>query len=555
MLNIYSVNNKVRTEIFPSNGIYNVHETLHYEIIYQGDIKLNNIVFIEDIPIISTDIRMEDNRIVLSENSYFQNYFGIAVLKINDEIFHFNIKIKKLKLSEIEDLFLFLWEKEKNLFNIFLSKSTQKLDFKENGLEIGETSKFLSFVSDFSQTFEKLYFSFKNSPHLCLERKKKLLNYNESKLSSDSITWLASNLDNVEIDLLLKNHPDSFALNQTYGIVEKIECEVNINSTSTYENEIILGSFILILKKIKSFKNEIKSNVNLNLKPDTKYADFKDLKKIPYRKLFDDAADLEKNIKKLYIKYRSIFTEVNPRIEKIRLTPVFAKKNHYKKAYSIIKNLSKYKFELYGEHDLLNITKLSTLYEVYNLYQIVEIINSKLNTSYFNIQTSTTREDGILNKFEFIGKDYSVRIFYENKYGENMNSTTDLIRIDTNTGTYYHPDFIIEFINKNEKSYVILDAKYSKYEIVRSHYLNKCIYKYMLNTGVRNNAYKKIDSLALLYPLGKSCNYLESEFYKPTLDLIVSKPKSETRLNEYLDEIMNEYLPIMLRKNESNLLT
>ena len=186
MLKIFQVNKEKKTEIFPSNNIYTVFELGKYELLYTSDNIISNTIFIEDIPIDSSKVFQNNNQIVLSEFRYFENYFGYASLNINNEIFLFNIKIEKLKLSEIEDIFIYLWKKEDKLLNIFFSKSTYELDFKRKGFELGQTSKLISFIETFVLTFEKLYFSFENLPHTVLRKFHRKAKYNSYKVTPDT---------------------------------------------------------------------------------------------------------------------------------------------------------------------------------------------------------------------------------------------------------------------------------------------------------------------------------------------------------------------------------
>ena len=72
------------------------------------------------------------------------------------------------------------------------------------------------------------------------------------------------------------------------------------NSFDNYENQIILGSFQLILDKIRRLKKQISSNIDIKSEnKDLYYADFKDLKKVQFLKLFNDSSLLEKKIIKL----------------------------------------------------------------------------------------------------------------------------------------------------------------------------------------------------------------------------------------------------------------
>ncbi len=457
----------------------------------------------------------------------------------------------KLKLSEIEDIFIYLWEKEEKLFNIFLSKSTYELDFKRDGFELGETSKLISFIETFISTFEKLYQSFDNLPHTVLRKINKQTRYESHKVSVDTIEWLISNLDDIYFDTSLKGHYDSIRIGNKYGILDNINTSENENSYNNYENQIILGSFLIVLKKLSQLKFTIKANINIEPNKDDLYADFKDLKRIPFVKLFEDSTSLEKKTIKVYNRYKRLFFDVKPKIEKPILTTVFSQKLHYRKAFTLIKNLNNYKFDLFGEFKLLNISKLSKLYEVYVLYVILESIKNNLKLDLFEICAASQRSDEIIETITFNTESFRISLYYEGKFYDTSKKEQklDLRRIDTKeSGNYYNPDYIIEIFNivNQDKKYFVFDAKYSKFHTVKSQYLPEMIGKYIINTGIYENPNKKINSLNLIFPGENGERIVDSNYYEPTVNLLASKPNFEDELIEYISYILLRHLPSAL---------
>ncbi len=544
MLKIFEIKNTNKIEILPINKIYNVLELGKYEIQYFSGNTINEEeVFIEDIAIDRDKIIRHSNSIILSEFRYFEDYFGYASLNINNEVFLFNIKIEKLKLSEIEDIFTFLWEREDKLFNIFFSKSTYNLDFKKNGFELGQTSKLISFIETFIYSFEKLYYSFQSLPHTILRQQKSISKYEPNKVTSESANWIIANLDEVFLDSSLKGHIDAIQIENMFGLIDNIEISAYINSFDNYENQIILGSFKLILDKIKKLKNQISFNINIDSKNNHNYqlADFKDLKKIPFIKLFKDSLSLEKRIEKLYYKYQSLFRFTTPNIEKPKLTSVFSQKFHYRKAYELIRRIRNYNFDLSGEFKLLNISKLSKLYEVYNLYIIIDAIKSKLRMDLFKYESYSNRGDEIIENLYFYNNSYKISILYEHKYSSSPNNLTNLLRIDKG---YYNPDFVVEIENKadSSKKYYIFDSKYSKINTIKANYLFDTIKKYILNTALQYESNKKINSLYLLTPSDYGENIVNSSFFDPKIAILPSKPQKENKVKEIICEIIENNL-------------
>src|SRR5690606_19833806 len=150
------------------------------------------------------------------------------------------------------------------------------------------TSKFLTYTSHLLTEFEKLYQKFKNQPCSQLRKKKEKLDYTPNVVTSYSINWLISNLDEVVFDECFSAHPDSINIEGKSGYIEKIETDYVISDYNVYENQIILGAFQYLIQKLNSLKNEIRGSVDFTKYGSKDFADFRDLKKLPYIRLFDD---------------------------------------------------------------------------------------------------------------------------------------------------------------------------------------------------------------------------------------------------------------------------
>jgi len=555
MLRVFQIYKGEKIEIFPMNSVYTVLEMGSYEIVYTSDKIKSTTVFLEDMPISSSTVATDAKELRLSSFRYFENYFGYASLRLNSEIFLFNIKIQKLKLSEIEDIFIYLWKKEDKLFNVFFSKSTYELDFKKNGFELGQTSKLISFIEKYIATFETLYFSFKNLPHTVLRKVQRKEEYDSHKATTDTVDWILGNLDEIHFDDSFKGYYKSIKINNKYGVIDKIQTSENINSYNNYENQIVLGSFITILKKLNRLKSKISASIDIHSDSDEQYADFKDLKRIPFIRLFEDSTKLEKNLNRLFYKYQNLFKGAKPKLERPILTTVFSQKPHYKKAFILISNLNEYKFDLMGEFKLLNISKLSKLYEVYNLYLILESIKQKIRLDLFSIYASSERGDEIIEKILFDNSRYSICLFYEHKFFDVSKTSQEigLRRIDTRKGRHYSPDYIIEITNKSDgqKKYYILDAKYSKLRDVKNKHLPDLIKKYIINTGIIGISNMKISSLVLVFPNDLGEKVIENDYFEPTIELIASKPGFENELTLFINKILEKNIPENLTINKN----
>ncbi len=539
MFKLYNFHNNNKIEIIQEKGIYNVNELGEYEFEYNGTL-INKEIFLEDIPIERNWYDVYRNSIKSQRHRFFQDFFGYSTLTINNENILINIRIEKLKLNEIEDIFIYLWEKDEKLFNIFVSKNTFNLYFNKDGKN--ETSfKFLNLLEKFHEVFENLLPYFKKNPHTMTLSDFKLMDYSQKNITTHSIDWIVNNLDCLNTNPRYNTNPDSIKINNNYALIDKIETELKINTLKTYENQIILGIFLNVLHKIFLLEIEINQYIDKTKENSENKAfyDIKDLKRIPFLKLRERIKVIETKIKKLYLNYKSFFKHIIPRFEKPTLTAAFSNIFHYKKAYLLIQQMWDSKYNLFSEYHLMNIRKLSQLYEIYNLYLIIDTLKNKLNTENYSISMRSNRDDDIINIISFSNPEMQINLYYEQKYySHNEGNAVKLRRIDSTKGSYYKPDYIIEFINKNQTNYYIFDAKYSNLETIKNNFFNNTFFKYILNTGIAEEEYKKIELLCLLYPGDKSENIVVSDKFKPTVKIIASKPNKENDLIDFIDEIV-----------------
>ena len=107
MLRVYEIQNDERREVLLEDGVYNVQELGVYEMVFfpenNDDLNPN----IEGTPLPSEYLRLDRTKIVLMPQRYFEDYFGGTQLTIGGKTYPFNVRISKLRLSEIEGLFTY----------------------------------------------------------------------------------------------------------------------------------------------------------------------------------------------------------------------------------------------------------------------------------------------------------------------------------------------------------------------------------------------------------------------------------------------------------------
>jgi hypothetical protein len=534
MFKLFSVdqNNKEK-EVYPDNGIYVVYELFEYKFQFNG-IVTEKTVFIED-----EVFDYENKLLVYKENSVstkekkriFEDYFGYLKINISNNEYNFEVRIQKLKVPELEEILLYLWNQDPIIFDNFFSKSTLKSKLDKENQNLDYSSKFVNIFEDYYSFFKNSFFIFKSLPHNVLRTKNTIKDYGLADISNNSIDWLINNLDELHIDYSYKNAENSIQINNNYGIVDKILTEEKISDFNIYENQIILGSFDYVILEIAKIKNKIKGFLSTKQYYEKDFYSINEFKIIPFLKLKDDLEKIESKIKSLQRKYKDVFVKANSKNTFPKLTPVFSNKRHYTDAYNKIKLIRDIKINLDGELNLLNIKKLSTLYERFNLFVLINSILAKNPISFK--KENPKLEDNTYQEFYFQFTNYKISVYYDNYIG-NVENKIGLQRISKG---YYRPDYVIKLETSNNVWFYILDSKYSSENTVKDRHLLKCIKGYILDIGISDLSSTKIEELILIYPGENEEIIFGNDIFKPKISIIPSKVKSNN-LNDFIDRIL-----------------
>jgi len=532
MFKLYSIDKDNREqEVLPTHGIYVVYELFEYKFVYTGTI-LTTDVFLEDELLDYSWIINSPARIsLIGKKRLFEDYFGYLTVMINNIRFNFEVRIQKLKVPELEEILLYLWNQEPVLFDNFFSKSTLKAKLSRENNHFDYSSKFVNIFEDFYSFFRTRYFIFKSLPHSVLRTRNVISKYDNADISSGSIDWLVNNLDELHIDYLYKNVENSIKLNNNYGLVEKIFTEQRFDDYNIYENQIVLGAFIFIKSEIKNIKETIEGHLLAKKYYDQDYYSIDEFKIIPFLRLKDDLIKVENKINSLYKKYRDIFPKASSKNSLPKLTPVFSNKKHYTDAYNKIRLMRDIRLNLEGELNLLNIKKMSTLYERFNLLVIINALKSK-SPQHFSKDSQKT-DDNVFQQFHFQYANCDVHLYYDYVVSSLANRT-GLQRISKG---YYRPDYIVKVISKEMTKFYILDSKYSSESTVKNNHLSKCIKSYILDMAITGLSSTKIEELILLYPGDRQEIIFGNETYNPMISIMPSKV-SKQNLNEFISNVL-----------------
>ncbi|OXA96112.1 hypothetical protein [Flavobacterium hercynium] len=520
-------------EVYPENGIYVVYELYQYKFQFTGSIT-SKTIFIED-----EVFDYENKLITFTENSIstkekkriFEDYFGYLKINICDHTFNFEVRIQKLKVPELEEILLYLWNQDPIIFDNFFSKSTLKSKLDKENQNLDYSSKFVNIFEDYYNFFKNSFFVFKSLPHNVLRTKNIIKDYETSDISNNSIDWLINNLDELHIDYSYKNDKNSIPIKNNYGVIEKILTEEKFSDFNIYENQIILGTFDYVILEIAKIKNKIKSYLSTKQYYEKDFYSINEFKIIPFLKLKDDLDKIESKIKSLQRKYKDIFVKANSKNTFPKLTPVFSNKRHYTDAYNKIRLIRDIKINLDGELNLLNIKKLSTLYERFNLFVLINSILLKNPISFK--KENPKLDDNTFQEFYFQFTNYKISLYYDAYIG-NLQNKIGLQRISNG---YYKPDYIIKLETEYNIYFYILDSKYSSENTVKDRHLPKCINTYILDIGITNSKSTKVEELILIYPGQNEETIFGNDIFKPKISILPSKVKN-TNLKNFIEKTL-----------------
>ena len=531
---LFSVDqNNIEKEVYPEKGIYVVYELFEYKFEFLGVVS-EKTIFIDD------EVFDYENKLLVYNNNgvstrekkrIFEDYFGYLKININNNEFNFEVRIQKLKVPELEEILLYLWNQDPIIFDNFFSKSTLKSKLDKENQNLDYSSKFVNIFEDYYNFFKKKYFVFKSLPHNVLRTKITIKDYELADISSNSIDWLINNLDELHIDYAYKNIDNSIKINNNYALVEKILTEEKINDFNVYENQIILGSFDYVNLEITKIKNIIKGYLSTKQYYEKDFYSINEFKIIPFLKLKDDLDKIESKIKSLQRKYKDVFNNSKSNNSFPKLTPVFSNKRHYTEAYNKIKLIRDVKINLDGELNLLNIKKISALYERFNLFMIINTILEK--NPIIDKKENPRSEDNTFQEYYFQFANFKLTVYYDYQVSciENKTGLQRISKFEKQKP--YKPDYILKLDVSNEIKYYILDAKYSTRNRVRSSHLPDCINKYILDIGVTNNPCQKAEELILIYPGYTEEIIYGDNIFKPKISIIPSKVKTNN-LKEFI---------------------
>lgn len=477
----------------------------------------------------------------------FLNCLGIFTLSYNDiKISEVDVATRKINSRDANDLFKFVYNKGHNLFNLYINKQRNYSSYRGQKATF-PLLNYISIIKEILITFRKLYPSFSIKPLYRLRTQIVEVDYKEKDITDKSIEWILNNLDSINYGQELKQIPGSFRIENTYAIPQKIVSESNVKDFNIYENKILLGVIHSIgfhLQQITNMANDFLDDDN-NL--DSDFASFDSIKKTILKSELDNFYEVKKIYASVRKSYKRLFHNIKPIHEKPKLTHNFKKERHYFELFNKIQLFYKSTLNSNGLRIALGIKNLDILYELYNLYKIIDIFIAKIGEPIEIYSNDNLNIDYIT----FKKNNETYRIYYQLKIMKlDSKPQYSWIKLFNNSSVnnYYTPDIVIEKESNKTYNYAILDAKYSTKKWVSSKGKNigetaqKIIGKYYYSISFRNEKYKKSDYILLLYPGNSKNNFFTTNFnYLPIIGAVPSITSNEKELHNIIEAMINKW--------------
>lgn len=453
--------------------------------------------------------------------------------------------------------------------SVFMHSAAEKTLYGEDisNSSVYSIGAFLEYVKDVIILYRQYYSKFRvNAKHKLTQRNKITDIGKVSSISQNSISWITKNLDK-----LYEVSSSDICIDHRYYVPMEIESVQYEKEFRIYENEIIVGLILQLLKKVTTITAEYEVYIDsekdlLNsltiMGDEFNTSPLISIKKKYLEKKEEDKRvlnELYKELQFVYKKYSDLLNCKGILFEGIPVkTNIFSQLQHYKAIYNLI-----VKYELYSSIDynkekiISSIKTIDKMYEYYCLFRLLKLfkskgftLNSSLHYQYDDCFLRHNQDCNVANTYLLGNEQYNLKVFYEPMIYNFENDLTNGIKVFRTTDdnyNYYCPDFLLSFEDMESEitHYVILDSKYSTRYILKKHdTLFSAVKKYHLELNTIDTS-SNIDMICLLQ--GKVDNDIEFERYhnSPMSRNVKPKPSSQifslnkdSDINNLYDEII-----------------
>ncbi|MEC6814448.1 nuclease domain-containing protein [Photobacterium toruni] len=468
-----------------------LHETdnIKFEILLDHEAKVS--LYINDIPETLYSKILKDNEITYQTPEYkrfFYNYFGECNLKIiiDDDEFNYKVDIEARdeNIEMTKGILEYLNQEYESILMSCFSRTGDELFSEKNGSSnLQLIIKKVGFVSEYIF----------NNINLLIKKKKTELTTSiewstmDGYLSPNSIYLIQNNL---HYSSTSSKENSNFKYNGKYFKLLPFPKEEHSETTDVYENQLLHGFIKHINSLLLKIKNIYEEELNIIKKRHyqnqvVKFDNIINSYNIPILDYQIERIIIIQNkiglIKKIFDKHIPVSNEF---IKMPKITTFIKSNIIYRRVFELIIDLYSYndiEFEIDQPNILFGIRNLSTLYEYYILIKIIDTLKNNFN--FVEVERKAIDTNHINNYYKFeIFDQLEVELYYEPIIRKSNNKNDiDLFKVSTD-GLFRKPDFVLKIKNlkTNKFEFIIFDAKYSDYKIVKSESVPDLVYKYLL---------------------------------------------------------------------------
>ena len=420
---------------------------------------------------------------------------SIAVLVLDSEINNGVVNMIEYIYDNCED---YLYEEHKHSSIMSGIKVNQTISLEAK----------IAFLEKTVEIYKKSYQYLKTNPYCKLERTEAVDSFDKlQSVSQKTIQYITNNID----ELAVVNYDTGIRYNNQYYQPNRVLVERNSYSYDVYENRIIIGFLKTLASEINLMIKSLLEKTYLKSKTsahdgyiDSMYQIFsRSIKRI--NGYIESLKSLQNKYQQLYYFYTKLFSISADTVRTLPVfTPVFRSINAYRQVYTVInKWFSVGNYDLGKDELLLSFISTSKIYEYYCLIKMLHhitenteyaLIESKrisyyVNNSYY--ENTKYNNTFILNNGATKLTLYFQPVIYSDGRAFNglylfRNTSSSAKKDNNNRGKTYTPDYILKIENNDKANYIIIDAKFSTPDNIRSYQLQELVYKYLFSISTLN---------------------------------------------------------------------
>jgi hypothetical protein len=448
--------------------------------------------------------------------------FSIARVQLGEEYFElkFEVLLKKVNAKQVEEMIRYLTQKHDDIIRICLSRTTLPMGAKEEGITDPET--ILNTVESFVNTLISHRLELQH--HL----RKRLIPVRQPAWKSSQGS---SNIDPFDIISNLDTLQPTFGegdviVNGRCFSIGEIEVTTLEPTANVEENAILLGGLRSMRRVIIALLNDIDENFSNSQIPlcDLEYQSLKEILLRLTSSSMKRRGEQQLNRLEEFIRYfERVIGVIYQGERRPIMTPFVRSSRIYRRLFEQLHEwYALGKPSLIGTNFLVKLRSASKIYEIVTLYKLIDYLNIK-NWSIVNIQWLPNLDNCIPSMIVLGKNDIRLTLHYETKIHPYNKETkhldlVDMKHLDQKEYNYKYrcPDFIMRLDNATDSIYIILDAKYSSANTVKTYSLSNLLDKYFIKMAVydAHNQVLKQDRILGVIALFPAKNCL-SPIYMP----------------------------------------